>query len=104
MELLVLAVLLGLVPAYIAKNKGYSFGGWWLFGALLFIIALPVAILMKPNAETRRQCPHCRTWVDREATVCAHCSRDIDPAQPGTRAANGRVSYTERRRPWEDGR
>ncbi len=28
MELLILAVLIGLVPAIIASNKGYSFGGW----------------------------------------------------------------------------
>lgn len=104
MELLVLAVLIGLVPACIAKNKGYSFGGWWLFGALLFIIALPVALLMKPNSEARRQCPHCRTWIDREAAVCAQCTRDVDPPEPGAPTANGRVSYTARRRPWEDGR
>ncbi len=104
MELLILAVLIGLVPAIIASNKGYSFGGWWLFGPLLFIVALPMAIVMKPNADGRRQCPHCRTWIHREASVCPQCSRDVPPPDPEARSANGRVSYTPRHRPWEDGR
>lgn len=47
MELLIIAALIGLIPGYIAKNKGRSFGLWWLYGALIFIIALPHALLMK---------------------------------------------------------
>lgn len=44
-------VLLGLIPAFIARNKGRSFLEWWLFGAGLFPIALPMAVLMKPERE-----------------------------------------------------
>lgn len=37
---LTLSALLGLIPANIAKNKGYSFGLWWFYGWMLFIVAI----------------------------------------------------------------
>lgn len=48
MEILIFAVLIGLLPAYIARKKGRSFGLWWIYGALLFIVALPHALLATP--------------------------------------------------------
>lgn len=51
MEILIFAVLLGLIPAAIASKKGRSFGTWWFFGAMLFIVALPMALMMKPKDE-----------------------------------------------------
>lgn len=47
--ILLAVVVLGLIPAFIASSKGHNFIVWWLFGSLLFIIALPVAILIQPN-------------------------------------------------------
>jgi hypothetical protein len=44
------AVWLGLVPAAIARKKGRPFLAWWVYGTLLFIIALPHALLMSPLA------------------------------------------------------
>jgi hypothetical protein len=52
MEILIGAVLLGLIPAYLAKKKGRSFGLWWFYGALIFIIALPHALLMEPLPDS----------------------------------------------------
>lgn len=37
---LLIAAVLGLIPANIAKNKGYSFGLWWFYGWMLFIVAI----------------------------------------------------------------
>jgi uncharacterized membrane protein len=37
---LAVASLLGLIPANIAKEKGYSFGLWWFYGWMLFIVAI----------------------------------------------------------------
>ena len=34
------AAIIGLIPAYMAKKKGYSFGLWWLYGWMLFIVAI----------------------------------------------------------------
>lgn len=48
-ELLIIVILLGLIPAAIAQRKGESFVVWWIYGALLFIVALPHALLKKPN-------------------------------------------------------
>ena len=86
MEVIVFAVLLGLIPAFIAKQKGRSFGLWWFYGAMLFIIALIHSLLMKPNEQGLEQirreegmgkCPHCAEFVKSEAKVCKHCGRDI---------------------------
>jgi len=66
MEILILAVLIGLIPAAIAKSKGHSFGVWWLYGAALFIVALPHALVLKHSkegldaqavAEGKKKCP-----------------------------------------------
>jgi len=45
--ILIVAAIIGLIPATIAYKKGYNFLGWWFFGFGLFIVALPYAIVMK---------------------------------------------------------
>jgi hypothetical protein len=74
---LVVIVLIGLLPAWIASRKGHNFFGWWLFGSALFIVALPIAIFIKPDERTRQTCPWCRTTIDRQAVVCPQCGRDV---------------------------
>ena len=49
--ILVVAALLANIPARIAQKKGYSFLGWWIYGLLLFIIALPHSLSLKVNEE-----------------------------------------------------
>lgn len=49
-----LAVAAGLafIPANIAKNKGYSFGLWWFYGWMLFIVAIiHVSFIPDKNAQ-----------------------------------------------------
>jgi hypothetical protein len=42
------AVLVGLLPATIARRKGRDFLAWWFFGAMMFVLALPAALLLRP--------------------------------------------------------
>lgn len=64
----------------IAQEKGYSYWAWTVRAMLLMIVALPVALCMKPSDTVSRLCPHCQSRVPRAATVCARCSRDMEPA------------------------
>ncbi|MCC8161565.1 MAG: SHOCT domain-containing protein [Oscillospiraceae bacterium] len=48
---LIIAAGLGFIPAAIAKKKGYNFGLWWLYGWLLFIVAIiHVSLIPDKNA------------------------------------------------------
>jgi hypothetical protein len=44
--LIYIGILVGLafIPATIARNKGYSYGGFWAFGFFFFVIALIVSL------------------------------------------------------------
>jgi hypothetical protein len=54
MAIFIIACVIGLIPAVIARSRSLSKGvgefvGWWVFGAMLFIVALPVAIFSSPR-------------------------------------------------------
>ena len=42
---------LAFIPANIAKKKGYSFGGFWVFGFFFFLIALIVSLCLNYKPE-----------------------------------------------------
>jgi hypothetical protein len=45
----IIAAGLAFIPATIAKNKGRSFGKWWFYGWMLFIVALIHSLLISPE-------------------------------------------------------
>jgi hypothetical protein len=106
MEFLFVVILIGLIPAKIAHDKGRSFVVWWIYGSALFIVALPHALIMRSNQigldtahaeQGHRQCPFCAEWIRPEAIVCKHCGRDVAPPKPPT-VIDGNFSWLER---WE---
>lgn len=67
----VIALIIGIIPALIAKNKGHSFAMWYVFGVLLFIVALPCSLFLKDISGI--QCPNCKEWIKEDASVCKYC-------------------------------
>lgn len=87
MELLIAACIIGLIPAFIAASKGQSFFGWWMYGAALFIVALPHSLLIQKDDWTRftwgeaKTCPFCAELVRREARICRFCGLEFPPVR-----------------------
>lgn len=86
MEVLIIAVLIGLIPAAIAQGKGKSFVLWWIYGAAIFIVALPHALIMRSDDRAleskqlnsgMKKCPSCAEMIKQDAKVCKHCGRDV---------------------------
>lgn len=86
------------VVAMVASNKGWSGFGWFLYGLIIWPVALVHVLVMKPNSaavEARalasgesRKCLFCAELIKSEAKVCRFCGRDLPEhlTQPAQRA------------------
>ncbi len=86
MLIILFAVILGLIPARIAQVKGRDFISWWIYGSLLFLVALIHSLVLKADSrileaeqlrDGGRRCPHCAEIIKAEARVCRFCGRDL---------------------------
>jgi hypothetical protein len=74
------SLLFALIPAFIAKNKGRSFGLWYLYGLFLSFFAFLHALLIKPNekADGMKKCPACASIISSNASVCPLCRTNFN--------------------------
>lgn len=84
MEWVIVLMLLGMLPAYVAMAKGRNFLLWWFYGTVLFVFAMFHSIALKPAEKNllyygRRYCPHCHKIVDYDATQCEFCNGELTP-------------------------
>ncbi|MBI6550206.1 zinc ribbon domain-containing protein [Xenorhabdus lircayensis] len=85
--IVIIFAFLGLLPAGIAASKGRSFGAWWVYGFLIFIVALIHSLVLeskqhiteekKINLGEIKKCPFCAESIKAEAIVCKHCNKEI---------------------------
>lgn len=62
--------VLGIITGLIARSKGRSFLGWAIFGAMIFILALPCVLLV---SSKRNRCGYCDETISKRASICPHC-------------------------------
>lgn len=55
MFIIVVALLLAVIPARIARGKGYAYGTFYAFGVFFFLPALIVALCIKDKNEVSAQ-------------------------------------------------
>ena len=79
-------IILGLIAAVIASNKGRSFAGWFCYGFLIAPVAIVHALVVKDRAVIRKEaqeafdsktCPRCAEKIRRAAKVCRFCGTEL---------------------------
>lgn len=74
MEWLIFWILCGVGAALIASSKGGSGFLWFIMGILFGPFGLLFAFFAGPS---RVDCPHCKSRIREDATVCPNCQRDL---------------------------
>ncbi len=83
------AIMIGLIPAAIARGKGSSaFFSWWAFGALAFIIALPAALMRRNQTVEDLRALAQSIEANTRPTFAARAVVDTDSSEGPDRNGN----------------
>lgn len=86
MELFFFWLIMAGVVAFVANSKGKSGGLWFLYGLVIWPIALvhavvtpkePDAVERQQRSEGKMRCPNCADWVYKQAKTCPHCQHRL---------------------------
>lgn len=74
-------IISGGITVLIAKARGHQGLPWWfIFGFLLFLIAVIVAVGLPPKTtrnNPQRKCPYCGADVPGAERICRSCNRTL---------------------------
>ena len=80
------AIVIAIAVAVIAQFKGQKPVFWFLYGVVIWPVALahilikpktPEAVAREAHTAGRRPCPYCAEMIMRQAQVCPYCQRDL---------------------------
>ena len=87
LNILLLALCIGVIPGFIAQRNGRSFVAWWFYGAALFHRGPTHSLIIKRDQDeierdqldsgTVKRCPFCAEIIKRQAVVRRYCGRVI---------------------------
>jgi len=107
LEVLIILMVLAVIPAAIAGRKGRPAGVWWLYGVILFPVALIHSVLVgvdqrgldeRAAGSGQVRCPHCSEFVRPEAVRCRHCGQDVNQVPENSAVLSIPEQIEERKR------
>lgn len=88
MVYIIIWIISAVIAVIIGSSKGRA-GLGLLLGLLLGFIGVLIIALVPPNKEnieqtslldgTNRKCPYCAELIKRDAKICKHCGKEVEP-------------------------